>query len=107
MIRFDGVEIDRANKIVRHAGKEMRFRRQESWKLVCALLLSNGLTAEELFEHIYGDREDGGPIRHYKQIQKMLCLLREKAGSAHLRVHKFKTTGKTRYILVPTKGETE
>lgn len=69
VIRYDRIELDRENRTVTHRGQTHRFNKGNNvqFKLFCHLLLGAGLSLEMLFQMIYGDDPDGGPMEgpHY------------------------------------------
>jgi hypothetical protein len=61
----NGIELDRANKTVTHAGESYAWRPQDvnrAFDTFCFVLLSDGVSKEQVFFHIYGDDPDGGPL---------------------------------------------
>jgi hypothetical protein len=84
MIWHDNVRIDRKNKIIYCGDKSHRWQYQGglrtnkycSFRITEALLLSGGITTPRLFNLLYDDDPDGGPIEGRKQIDVMLANLK-------------------------------
>lgn len=65
VIRYNGIDLDRVNRRVVHAGESHQFAMKEDHKLFdtfCFVLLSGGVSKEQMFFHIYHDDPDGGPL---------------------------------------------
>lgn len=109
MIRFDNVTIDsRYGGSVTHAGVTKNWRdpvrkdreRRVSFRLVQHLLLAGGKTTRELFDMIYSDCPDGGPLHGHEIIQVVMCRLGPDLEALKLRLRSAKDSGLTRYWLV-------
>jgi hypothetical protein len=87
MIRFRGIRIDRYRCSIAHGGAEIlfsgapqyRYRGLPSlrFRLACVLLLAGPKTKFELFDMIYGDDHDGGPLEYTRVIDVMICQLKK------------------------------
>jgi hypothetical protein len=78
MIRFRGIRIDRYRCSIAHGGAEILFSRHtRKFDLACALLLAGPKTKAELFDLIYGNSPDGGPLGHVRTIDVMICMLKK------------------------------
>jgi hypothetical protein len=65
VIRVRGIEIDPKRRAITHAGNEVLIlpHGYTRWATLVSLICGGGLTVEELFDHCYGHRPDGGPDR--------------------------------------------
>lgn len=86
MIRWRGIKIDRAARTITHKGKTLRLRPIQ-FRLVCALILGGPMRKETLFEHLYEDREDGGPDGWTRLIDVMLQHIKPKLCSIGLQLY--------------------
>lgn len=73
MIRHNDITIDLARGSIEHRGASIFFRKGcYRGQLARRLILGGRFTADELFEFIYGQEEDGGPVYGSKAILVML-----------------------------------
>jgi hypothetical protein len=81
MIRFRGIRIDRYRCSIAHGGAEILFsgfhKPSRRFDLACILLLAGPKTKFELFDMIYGDDPDGGPLEYTRVIDVMICQLKK------------------------------
>lgn len=79
MIKYNGVEISYKHQSISYKGKTIKFqshKRVLRFKLLCTLLLSTQpLTRAELFNTIYHDDPNGGPLSDVNCISTMLIQL--------------------------------
>ena len=64
VIRCNGIEIDRKARTVTHCGERYIFnysRANVRFRAFLDLVLSGGLSLEQLFDRIYGNDPNGGP----------------------------------------------
>lgn len=104
MIRYRGITIDRETMTIRHAGHTAQFVRPDQrvkFGIMKLLILSNGIGAKKLFDLIYGDDPDGGPLEgphvmhiKFKQWAATFAVL-------NLQLVNKKAAGIVRYELVP------
>lgn len=113
VIRYRGIEIDRKKQTVSHCGFVREFpytsggRRKyntptktfESW---CYLILSGGVSREQLFWHIYGNDESGGPLDGPHIFHVRFCVWRPDFDRLKLDLVSSKTAGVMFYELRPS-----
>lgn len=90
MIRFDGITINRhpRRRYIAHGGAEIHFaprRYAFKFKLACALLLAGPKTKRELFDLLYRDDPDGGPLDP-KIIDVMIFHLKPRFASIGIEI---------------------
>jgi DNA-binding response OmpR family regulator len=61
VIRHNDITIDRKRLAITVGERHVRFSHSVGFDAFSALILQPGLTRTELFERVYGEREDGGP----------------------------------------------
>jgi hypothetical protein len=61
MIRFQDITIDRLKRTIVRNGDYIQFS-PVRFRFACALLLGGPMTKPALFDLLYDDREDGGPL---------------------------------------------
>lgn len=70
MIRFGNVTIDANNRTISNGSRSRQWNNNVNdsrgtlvqFRLVKHLLLCQGITADQMFDALYGHREDGGPL---------------------------------------------
>ena len=101
VIRTDGIEIDLKRKTISHRGHRERFVKPLSFALTCHLILGF-FNRSELFDLLYGDREDDGSIQGGNQIATMFAQKRAIFERLGLQFDKIRGGHyHTRYRLVP------
>lgn len=110
MIRVRGIEIDPKRRAIRHGDKEVLImpRGHTRWATLVSLICGGGLTIEELFDHCYGHRPDGGPDRGPDGMRMYLGNESMKAYYRHLglRLHVTRCGERiSRYELIPADME--
>jgi hypothetical protein len=85
MIRWNGFEIDRKNLTIRRDDRIIRFNRRNGrshkFDLLCHMMLGGPQTYVELFDRLYSDDPDGGPLDlhvtciHAHQLRAKLNIL--------------------------------
>ncbi len=90
MIRFGTVTIDTKTRTITNGARSRQWMnncndsrgRLIMFRMMKHLLLSSGITANELFTLLYGDRADGGPLEgdhiihiHLAQVKPALDIL--------------------------------
>lgn len=113
MIRYQGIEIDRKAATISHKGYVYnlkgdrhqgggRAKIQVQFTALQALILHpEGMTVGQLFDHVYGDREDGGPDRGPGIFNVCFNQWRKIFIGLNLCLHKEKKAGLIYYRLVP------
>ena len=110
VIRVRGIEIDCSRRAIRHAGAEILItpHGHTRWSVLLSLILGGGLTIEELFDHCYGHRADGGPDQGPEKMrvylgQRFLKVLCERLS---LRLYVTRSGERiSRYELIPADME--
>jgi hypothetical protein len=101
MIRHNGITIDRKWQRVEHRGKARRFGACK-FRLLCAMLLAGPKNADELFEIVYGDDPDGGPLTGRDIIDQHIHGLKEQISDIGLELHSSRHHARLRYWLAPS-----
>jgi hypothetical protein len=83
MIRFQDITIDRSKRTIARNGVTMRFT-PLFFRFACVLLLAGPMTKPALFDLLYDDREDGGPLGGLKMIDVLLCQIKPKLAALSL-----------------------
>lgn len=106
MIRHNEIEIDNERRTIKHRGALVRFNQNRSFSLLKHLILSGHKNIDELFDLVYNEPEDGGPLSgtngisvlltQNKKYYEQLDLVLSKERGAH---------AATRYWLEPKKEE--
>ncbi len=81
MIRFNDIEIDRKTKSISRNGVRVFWGDQcapsrtcgVSFRIAQHLLLSGGMSLGEMFDRVYEDHDEGGPLTGPKQVAVMMC----------------------------------
>jgi hypothetical protein len=80
MIRWNGLEIDRKRRTVRRGETivQMYVNRRTCLKfnVLCALMLAGPVSASRIFDLLYENDEDGGPLSGHHIITTCMCQLR-------------------------------
>ena len=110
MIRYGNISICSKTRTITHGARRHGFINPTNgrpahirFKTIKHLLLAdaNGLTREQLFDHIYGDDVEGGPETgiHVFDVwfQQWVPLLKK----LHLKIHREKRSGMMYLRLIP------
>lgn len=106
MIRFDGITIDRKRHTIARIGIAMQFvprrnRPSHIFYLACTLLLAGPKTKKELFDMLYHDDPEGGPLDP-KIINVLLHQIKRRFTPLGIEVRREGTTYTfMRYFAVP------
>jgi DNA-binding response OmpR family regulator len=85
MIRWQGITIDRRRRAITHNGDSI-YLSPHFFRLACALLLAGPMTKPNLFDLVYDEVEDGGPLSGVKIIDVMVCQIKPKLGAVGLKM---------------------
>jgi hypothetical protein len=102
MVRYNGIEIDMRNRIISHAGIKYFTVGRQRFKVMCALVLAGPISMLSIFELLYSEDLDGGPIQGVKQIAAFVNQLQPACKALQLEIHVCKLGGITCYELVPS-----
>lgn len=87
MIRFGTVTIDRKRKVISNGMRQHQFgdcnngnHAFATFELLQHLLLAGGKTSRELFDLIYGNDPNGGPLGWWTVINVLICQRLQKTG---------------------------
>lgn len=116
MIRHNDITIDSKRCVITHRDAQVFFKSPEcrsryepyvQYRLLCHLILGGPQSADELYELIYGGREDGGPNQGRHIICVHFCHMKERLAALSLELRKFRDCGVLRYWVEPrlTRGE--
>lgn len=100
MIRHNGIVLNCRERSITHRGVTWRMH-QHRFRALAMLILGDGVSMEQLFFHIYGDREDGGPLAGPHIFQVHFHHWRPIFAQLHLEMRKMKIAGVTFYCLIP------
>jgi len=101
VIRHKGIEIDVKNRVISHRGVIYQQRKHYGFALIFHLIMGQHST-EELFDLLYGHREDGGPEQGGNHISVMMSQKKELFATLQLELKKERGAhARTRYQLVP------
>lgn len=102
MIRWRDLTLDRKRCSLAGAGTVVRLTRRE-YQIVEALICGAPKTTAELFDLIYRDDENGGPLSGVAVIGVYLCNVRRKLSPLGLVLGRSRETfcGRKRYWLEP------
>lgn len=107
MIRHNGIEIDRKEQMIRHAGREKWFSRGRNagrepvmFRMWEAMIVGS-INRNNLFDLLYSDDPDGGPVAGPWIIHVRLHQWKNDYGKIKLRLDKTKWGGIVHYRLVP------
>lgn len=76
MIRFGDVVISRSTLTIRNGKRSYRWhgtKRRCEFRIMEAMLLSGGMTKKQIFDVVYGDDADGGPMVGYSIVSIKLA----------------------------------
>lgn len=113
-IWHNGIEIDSRNKLIRHRGVALQFdnwrpnakKRSVRFLLIKHLILGFHDTVE-LFDLLYGDQEDGGPVAGPQCIVILFHYARKDIDKLRLRLVKQRNCRSlTQYHLEPIGDDT-
>ena len=107
VIRIRGITIDNKRRAITHDGVTVSGIAPVTWRFLMCLLLGGGLTAEELFDKIYGYRADGGPLggRQHTRIMVHHALLKRLYVGLGLKRYTTYGSGPARYEVIPEQDE--
>ena len=83
MIRWRDIIIDRPRRMIYRNGVVIEFPPAQ-FQLACALILAGPMTKGALFDLLYDDREDGGPVGNI--IAVLFCQIRPKLARLDLKL---------------------
>ena len=86
MIHFQGIAIDRLKRTIAHDGNAIHLSGLR-FRLVSALLLGGPISKETLFDLLYDDREDGGPLSGRELISVLLSQIKSRLARIGLELH--------------------
>ena len=86
MIRFQGIAIDRPKRTIAHDGNAIHLSGLR-FRLASALLLGGPMSKETLFDLLYDDREDGGPLGGRELISVLLSQIKSRLARIGLELH--------------------
>lgn len=106
MIRYRGIAMDAKTSTITHAGYSRKFKRDNRNRPLMFLafrwlILSGGLTRDEMFAHLYGDDPDGGPLDGPHVLHVKFATWRPDFDHLKLVLRVEKISGRTRYELCP------
>jgi hypothetical protein len=103
MIRYGSITIDRAQHAIWHGRHFHQFTMQATarFPLLCALILCKPQNRDELFELVYKNRADGGPILEGKHIEVLIAQLKPIFEKLHLQLIRERKNGCIHYQVVP------
>src|SRR5215470_702696 len=84
MIRHNGIRIDRKNRVISHRGAIVLPRKQFS--VACHLILAGPITRLELFDMLYRDDPEGGPLNDLNTASVWMTYLRPRLGLIGLEI---------------------
>ena len=85
MIRWQGVTIDRSKRTIAHDGDAIHLSGLR-FQLACALLLGGPMCREALFDLLYDDDDEGGPLSGLNIIDVLFCQIKPKLASLGLKL---------------------
>lgn len=107
MIRHNGIEIDRVRQIIHHGNLKRRFSRARigghapvMFKMWEALILGD-CTREQLFNLLYGDCPEGGPVNGYNILNVRVSAQQKAFAAMGLKWVSEKRGGIAHWSLVP------
>jgi hypothetical protein len=107
MIRHNGITLDRKNQTIYHRGRKRVLHqinpggfRPVAYKLWEALILGP-LDRATLFDRMYGEREDGGPLDGIKIVDIRISQWKYAFKLLGLQIVREKRCGVKYYRLVP------
>jgi DNA-binding response OmpR family regulator len=92
MIRWNGIEIDRKNLAIRHGNEVLQFKmrtgttRSILFETICHVILAGPITYTDLFDRLYGNDGDGGPLTRVLDVH--ICNQQKKLGRLGLQIGK-------------------
>lgn len=103
VIRVRGIEIDNKRRAIRHGDVEVCGIANTRWRFLMCLLCGGGMTAEEIFEKVYGYRMDGGPLTgsHYARCFVHHAMLKKIYKALGLKRYSVKAGGRMHYEVIP------
>jgi hypothetical protein len=101
LIRWRDVVVDRSRRMIGHRGEFVRFAGRGAFRFVETLVLAEPRTRAELFEIVYRDAEDGGPLEGVKLIDLMLHNYRPRLARIGLCIRKEKSARGMLYWVEP------
>jgi hypothetical protein len=101
MIRFNGIAVYRRTRTILHAGQHLRLPPM-MFRLACTLLLARPKTAVELFDLVYADDPEGGPL-HMGTIRVTLRHLEPRLAAIGIELRR--EGSPRRYSATPAKLE--
>ena len=105
MITHRGIKVLLKHGAIAHRGNIKRFQMghpsRVAFKTWCALILGD-FNREELLDHIYGDREDGGPSMGVHQLDVRFVQWAPEFKRMELELTRDKRGGTQYFRLVPT-----
>jgi hypothetical protein len=105
MIKFKGIEINRQRRTISHRGRTHSFcdtRNSIAFNMAIFFLLAGGASKEMVFQHLYEDDPNGGPLRGEECINVMLHQLNKRHLRAlDLEIRSWRIAGVSFYEIVP------
>ena len=100
MIRWQGIAIDRSKRMIAHDGDAIHLSGLR-FRLASALLLGGPMSKETLFDLLYDDREDGGPLGGRELISVLLSQIKSRLARIGLELHADGPYGRRLYWAEP------
>ena len=100
MIRWRGITIDRSKRTIARDGNAIHLSGLR-FRLASALLLGGPMSKEILFDLLYDDREDGGPLGGIALISVLLSQNKFRLARIGLELHTDGPNGRRRYWAEP------
>jgi hypothetical protein len=105
VIRYNGIEISREEFRVSHMGETHQFMpkdRNRLFEVFCYVLLSGGVSKEQIFYHLYANDPEGGPLEG-PHIFHILINKMEKTFFDRLQIEwrSWRISGVNFYSIVP------
>lgn len=106
MIRHGNIEIDCVQMVIRngeHKHKLASNARRVQFPILCHLILSGGVTLDQLFELLWGHREDGGPMTGIELLRVRFCQYKTIFCALNMKLVRERRSGHrhSHYSLVP------
>lgn len=104
MIIHNDITIDRVRMVIHRGDRRFKFSkyaRRRMFPIICHLLLSGGISKDQLIEVMWGHREDGGPLYATNMIAVFFYQYRRVYKALGMRLHRDRRASVSYYSLVP------